>query len=85
MSYARPQWTGRPLVYSDGQVDEELAECPSCLAFHHRKSRACNGKREFTDSRCLATLAEIRCDRPTNHLGPHETRSESLRVEWERL
>jgi hypothetical protein len=83
--YVRPQWTGKPLVYSDGRPDEEWAECPSCLTFHHARSESCNGKREPWPAQCEAALGEIRCHRPGNHLGPHQALSKALSVEWAEL
>lgn len=81
--YRRPQWTGAPLVYSDGQVDEEFAECPSCLSFHAASNLACNGKREPCSERCTHELpGRLRCDRPANHLGEHDAIVEGCRVTW---
>lgn len=81
--YRRPQWTGRPMVFSDGSPDYEFSQCPSCLAFHHERSKSCNGKREPWPIQCAAALGEVQCQRPGNHLGPHEAESESMRMEWE--
>lgn len=83
-AYVRPRWTGRPLTYSDGKQDFAWSECPSCLGFHHARSKSCNGKREFSDHQCEQVMGEIQCHRPSNHLGAHEAKGDGFRVEWER-
>lgn len=83
MTYVRPQYTGRVPTFCDDPLDNlEWAECPSCLSQHHVNNKSCNGKREQCDSQCEAAIGEIRCQRPANHLGEHDARSEVMHVEW---
>jgi hypothetical protein len=80
--YVRPGWTGKPLRYSDGKLNHEWAQCPSCLTFHATTFESCNGKREPCDHQCEAHIGEVRCHRPANHLGEHQAKSAELSVQW---
>jgi hypothetical protein len=85
VKYVRPGWTGAPLRYSDGREDAEWSQCPSCLGNHAASNLSCNGKREPCDRQCAASIGEVQCHRPANHIGPHQARSLVLRIEWEAL
>ena len=78
-----PGFTGKPLFFSDGKPDYSFSECPSCLGFHAVSNISCNGKRMFTNGRCLNILAKsIQCDRPRWHLGEHLCKYDGCRIQW---
>lgn len=81
--YVRPQWTGKIPTFWIGDEDNlAWSECPSCLGTHAASLIGCNGKRDPAYGRCEATLGEIQCERPDNHLGEHDVRSDLMDVTW---